>query len=116
MRIGFAIFAVSLSLSGLAEEAREPQALIQQLGSPRYAEREQAQAKLLALGWRVKAPLKEALEKTADLEIRTRLEQILSQLGKPAWRTDLAAALREARALQKPLLVMGAVGDLDGFT
>jgi uncharacterized phage infection (PIP) family protein YhgE len=57
---------------------------IEKLGSSEYAVREEAQKKIEAMGKAVVPQLKAALEKTQDMEVKTRIEDILKKLDKPA--------------------------------
>lgn len=52
-------------------------ALIQQLGDGNYAQRKAAQDKLIEMGRQIEAPLKEALKKTEDEDVRASIELIL---------------------------------------
>ncbi len=110
-----ALLVLGLALAASAGEEGLP-ALLRRLGSDSWAEREQAQAALISLGHRIREPLAKAMEETRDPEVQARLERILSRLGKPDWKTGLSQALREARETGKPLLVMGSVGALEGYT
>ena len=117
--LAFACLVLSLSAGaepGPPAPVDALKALVAQLGDPRFEAREEAQAKLLALDWKARPPLAQALQDTKDPEIHCRLVKVLEWLGRPHWKTDMGEALREAKALNKPLLVMATIGDLDGYT
>ncbi|HXG08343.1 MAG TPA: hypothetical protein VNK04_00990 [Gemmataceae bacterium] len=58
--------------------------IIKRLGADRFPEREEAQEKLLKMGSAVRPELEAALEVFTDLEVRVRLERILTKLPPPS--------------------------------
>jgi hypothetical protein len=73
------VVALLVGIPVLAGEDKEAAKLVQELGSPAYAARESAQAKLLALGPKAKVALIARL-KDADAEIAQRCELVLKQI------------------------------------
>lgn len=78
---------LAVVLAALLQAQDEVQSWIEKLGSPEYAVREEAQKKIESMGKSVVPQLKAALEKAEDLEVKTRLEDILKKLDRPAETT-----------------------------
>lgn len=75
---------LAVLMTVLLQAQDDVQSWIEKLGSPEYAVREEAQKKIESMGKSVVPQLKAALEKAGDLEVKTRLEDILKKLDKPA--------------------------------
>jgi WD domain, G-beta repeat len=76
------------------------QALMAQLDSKSYKERQQAAAELLKLGERVVPALQEVLAAKPALETRKRVEDLLERLAALAWTSDQVATLRAVEVLE----------------
>jgi hypothetical protein len=101
-----------VELPGDPELAR----LVQQLDSQSFREREHAQQVLVQLPGLFAAKL-EQLQKTAESpETRGRLEQIIRQRRRGAWKSDMAQALSAARGEDKLVMVFSTRGPVDGYS
>lgn len=106
----------------LAATAAEPPTKAEVMGWSREladesaVKRDEAQARLEELGIEWKATLQEAHAAATDPEAKTRLERLIHRLTVPHWRTDIDVALSEAKAHDKPLLVLATAGAPDGFS
>jgi hypothetical protein len=90
-------------------------ALVQQLDSDDFAEREQADQALRRLGVSVLPLLRTELEKKPAVEVERRLKTIVRDVGRLNWHHDLGKALQESKRTGKPLLVFSALGHENGF-
>ncbi len=96
--------------------ANEIEALVAQLDHPQYRTREEAHAKLVALGMAAFEPLRAAERTATSLEVKTRLAAILREIASVHWReNDLAGALAHAKSEQKPVLVFSTIGGVKGY-
>jgi hypothetical protein len=94
--------------------AQDTQELIRRLGHDEYQVREKAEAELRKIGKPALTEL-QCAEKDPDPEIRTRAASLVRYLTQIRWFTDETAALREAAARKKKLLVFSTGGELDGY-
>jgi WD40 repeat protein len=89
-----------LRLSPVPEAARMAR-LLADLDSGRYAVRERATKKLGKLGWTAVPMLRAALKKVPPLEVRRRVEKLLSEVGDPADSSERLRALRAVACLER---------------
>jgi hypothetical protein len=82
-----------LSLSVWTAQAAEIDALIRQLGSPRFIEREAASRQLVAIGEGAWPFLQKAVRDTNDAEVRRRLNLILGPARKAAAAVEFVESL-----------------------
>lgn len=101
-----------------AESATEAERLgewVRQLGSDRYAVRNQADLELRKQSALVVPLLERQRVLTSHLEQHRRLERVITSLRLLPWHDDLAAAQADARATGRPLLIFSTIGDIHGF-
>lgn len=84
------IFASLILLGPVQDDVNK---LVEQMGSEDYAEREEAERKIRELGAKAR-PALEAAKDHEDLEVRTRIRQLLSEAGflpvEEAWRETVS--------------------------
>src|SRR5262245_2878462 len=85
----------SLSTFAFQSQSLEIDMLIQKLGSPTFAERQEAAKRLEAIGEPAAASLRNAARNHADAEVRRRAETVLSHMG-PLARPRAAFAPQQA--------------------
>jgi len=107
------LLAAALALPALAQDTPVAR-LVDQLGSDEIDVRERAESELVKLGRPALAELRKSLAAAKD-EPKARLERVVRAITQPRWMTDTAAALAEAKRLDKPLLVFSTIGDLGGY-
>ena len=94
---------VVMASGGLAATTNEIQQLVTDLGADRFATREAAQKKLLAIGAPAAAVLKEATN-SKDPEVRTRALDILAQIGEGDVEKPDPVILAEVETLLGPVM------------
>jgi RNA polymerase sigma factor (sigma-70 family) len=82
-------------------DAKAVAALIEKLGSPRFADRERASKELAALGEAVAGPLRDAEKATTSAEVRERLGPLLAALSESKPTGDRLRAVRAIEALER---------------
>ena len=92
------------------------QALIGQLASESYEQRENAHTKMLSLGARLLPALRGAEENTHDPEVRNRLKALIRGLARPRWQSSLEQAKLAAKSSGKPIMIFSTIGPLNGFS
>lgn len=78
---------------------------VERLGDDRPAERDRAQAQILALGKPAVDSLRRHLDRATDEEIKARLRQIIEQLTTVRWTLSVESAMALAKKWKKPILV-----------
>ena len=118
MRLAATALLLALALPALADSptAADVSRWVARLSADEAAVRDEAQRNLEGLDIAWKPALKDALAAATDAETRTRLENVIARFSHPQWRTDLGAALAEAKRDGKPLLVVATAGAPDGFS
>lgn len=99
MRVAVALLSL-VGLVGFAQDAPKEtvEELVKKLGAEEYKTREEAAKKLEGMGAEVLPKLKEAREKTDDLETKSRLGDIISKLEKPAVEEEAPAKPKRGAA------------------
>lgn len=98
-----------------AEETLEERfrAIVARFADESWAEREQAEQDLVALGAGARGLIEKEIESTRDAETKMRLRNALSELGKPRWATGFKAATEQAARSGRPIFLVCADGPID---
>ena len=125
MRTGFIVGGLIVGLScalGVVwgdDPAASPEAidaLVARLDDSAYATREDAHAKLVAIGAPALERLRTAERVATSLEVKRRLAAIIRSIASVRWReNDLQGALDRAKTDRKPLLVFSTIGGVKGY-
>ncbi len=92
---------IAIRIATILAQDDHVRALIEQLGAEELSERDDAAMRLAEVGVKAEAPLREAVEKHADAEVRQRSREVLGVLERRAiwWRVRAitGAGLHDAR-------------------
>ncbi|KAF0246556.1 MAG: hypothetical protein FD180_554 [Planctomycetota bacterium] len=107
------LFAAAMPVFADAGIEEKFQALLAKLADDAWAVREQAEQDLVALGPEARALIEREIGQVKDAEVRMRLKNALSEIGKPQWATGIKAAMELAVRAGKPILLVCADGALE---
>lgn len=116
------LLLASLPCGRLASSEQEPTlaarltALVEQLGSPTFSERESAQGQLQEFGSRSVPILRQLQSESNDPETQWRLAMVIRANSRPRWQTDIETAGYQSVRTGKLIMVFSTIGEIDGFS
>jgi thioredoxin-related protein len=99
-----------------ADDAAKLAKLIEQLDSPSFREREQAQRTLVDLPGLWAKRLKQSRSVAKSPEVRGRLDHVIEQRCRGAWKIDMAQAMATAQRESKLVMVFSTRGSRNGYS
>jgi hypothetical protein len=89
--------------------------LVVQLDAADFRVRDRAARRLRDAGFDALPRLRKTADGSPSAEVRMRLAEVIAEITRVGWRSDLAAVRAEARRTGKPILVVATVGPPTGF-